>query len=261
VLRNFPTKPIRFAIALAAASLCAAAAVIAYLHAGDLLGVEPDRAAIAEADEWLAAESAAPPSIPRSSSPVKPRRNNASAVERAMGADRKLLPFSRNGRFREHEPVISMAPNADAQERSSDPVADEPIKPELTDGQFTAPRRRATANVAGAHSKNSDRIERQERLPSAIARPERLPAASTADSRIESAVPPAVRHPAAGVAVPMTEEGEAPRSSLLSTAAAPASRKWPRGNFTPEEERERAQYGWQAFADAVFAEAIGTGAR
>ena len=35
--------------------------------------------------------------------------------------------------------------------------------------------------------------------------------------------------------------------------AAPRKRApWPRGNFTVEEQRVRAQIGWQAFADEIF---------
>jgi len=47
----------------------------------------------------------------------------------------------------------------------------------------------------------------------------------------------------------------APRAEEPSSTQAGAprpKRQWPRGNFTAEEERERAQYGWQAFADRVF---------
>ena len=32
---------------------------------------------------------------------------------------------------------------------------------------------------------------------------------------------------------------------------------WPRGSFTPEEERYRAQYGWTAFSEALREEAMG----
>jgi hypothetical protein len=52
----------------------------------------------------------------------------------------------------------------------------------------------------------------------------------------------------------------APRAEEPFSAQARAprtQRQWPRGNFTVEEERERAQYGWQAFADRVFDDSVG----
>lgn len=46
-----------------------------------------------------------------------------------------------------------------------------------------------------------------------------------------------------------------PQNSSNTPAPLPSKRRpWPKGNFTPEQERYRAQYGWQTFSEAIVAE-------
>ena len=58
---------------------------------------------------------------------------------------------------------------------------------------------------------------------------------------------------------PASSETAAPDTSAHShRTSAPVKQRlpWPRGNFTVEQERLRAQIGWQAFADEIFENSI-----
>jgi hypothetical protein len=79
----------------------------------------------------------------------------------------------------------------------------------------------------------------------------RLASAETAqESKADHAPPPSNEPASSSANVPGS--GAVPRE-----AGAHAYHVWPRGNFTPEQELQRAQFGWQAFADDVFEQALG----
>jgi hypothetical protein len=74
--------------------------------------------------------------------------------------------------------------------------------------------------------------------------PHDSPRSQQAPSVADQAPDPSIAHE---LAIPTPPGSADPRRKF----------QWPRGNLSVEEERERAQYGWQAFADRVFQQATG----
>jgi hypothetical protein len=219
-------------VALIFAAFCTGAAITAYVLIGSTDDYEPH-------GHVARPETAAEPGPAAPNAPSPSLQSSAPLPQGSLAARRTLTP---------NADTITTAP-APAAVLHHGPQSSTPTGPSAVQARFPS-RNHAPAGIPqsksirfGVSAPPSDRVTP---ISTRNDTQEATSSKSTNPKSAKSALPPVE------TSTPQTLPPDSETASHPNNIAPGKRAPWPRGNFSVEDERARAQMGWRAFADEIF---------